>query len=296
MERVSFPAGVTPTVEVRSILQKPSNAISLKDLLEIRRHCLALAEAPEVAGIVITHGTDTLEETAYFLDLTMPGDFPVVITGAQRAPHESGTDAYRNIADAVLVAANAQSPGLGVTVVFNQSVFAAREVRKVSSFQLDGFAAPASGPLGYVDGRRVHITTRPRRAASEYLRPEGALPRVDLLPAYLDAAPGLVEAAIRDGATGLVIEGLGRGHVPPAWVPPIARTCEAGIPVAVVSGCARGPVHQSYEFIGSLASLEAAGALPVTDLSARKARIALAALLATPSRDELAARFRTLTA
>ncbi|KAA0010266.1 asparaginase [Billgrantia pellis] len=295
MQHVQLPTGAGPLVEVRSILQKPSNAITLEDLLEIRRHCLVLVADPCVTGVVVTHGTDTLEETACFLDFTLPAHFPVVITGAQRAPHESGTDAYRNLADAVQVAGNKQAGGLGVVVVFNQSIFAARDVRKVSSFQLDGFAAPASGYVGYVDGCRVGIRQGPWRRGS-YLNPEGPLPRVDIVPAYLDADAGLVESVLDGGTSGLVIDALGRGHVPPSWVDPIARACGAGVAVVVVSSCLRGPVHPTYEFSGSLADLASVGAIPVSDLSARKARLALALLLATPSQEDLASRFRTLTA
>ncbi|MFW6345505.1 MAG: asparaginase [Halomonas sp.] len=294
LHQVSLPEGAAIDVEVRSLLQKPSNAISLADLMRLRQECQALAASADVAGIVITHGTDTLEETAYFLDITLPASPTIVLTGSQRAPHESGTDAFRNIADAVVVAASDQARDLGTLVVFNQSIFAARQVRKVSSFQLNGFAAPDAGPLGYVDGERVKLALRPVRPASLALPADATLPRVDILPAYLDASPGLLEAAAAAGAAGLVIDGLGRGHVPPAWLDAIPRMTARGIPVVIVSSCPSGPVHASYEFVGSLASLEAAGVIAVTDLSARKARLALSALLA--SEGEVAARLRTLTA
>lgn len=300
LDQVALPADANISVEVRSLFQKPSNAITTADLLEIHRRCLSVTNQPGVDGVVITHGTDTLEETAYFLDITLTCDMPCVITGSQRAPHEPGTDAYRNLADAVLTAAAPAGRGLGVLVAFNQTLFAARDVRKISSFQVDGFASPGAGPLGYVDGERVHLHSRPvpgRRAMAPNL-PESLedLPRIDLLPVYLDAAPTLVDRSLEDGARGLVIEGLGRGHVPPGWVDRVAGAVDAGLPVVVVSHCHRGPVHQSYEFPGSLASLEAAGAIALPDLSARKARLALASLLASPSRESLVSRLKALTA
>ncbi|GHE20525.1 asparaginase [Halomonas urumqiensis] len=300
LDKVALPAGAALSVEVHSLFQKPSNAITSADLLEMHRQCQRVADREDVDGVVVTHGTDTLEETAYFLDITLSCDVPCVITGSQRAPHEPGTDAFRNLADALLTAAATAVRGFGVLVSFNQSLFAARDVRKVSSFQVDGFASPGAGPLGYVDGERVHLHSRPvpeRRAIRPAL-PEllDDLPRVDLLPVYLDAAPTLVDLALKDGARGLVIEGLGRGHVPPGWVDRVASAVRAGFPVVVVSHCHRGPVHQSYEFPGSLASLEAAGAISLPDLSARKARLALASLLASPSREPLAKRLAALTA
>ncbi|MFC3392603.1 asparaginase [Aidingimonas halophila] len=296
MGQVSLPVDTDIDVEVRSLLQKPSNAIGLVDLLRLRQECQTLAETPDVVGIVITHGTDTLEETAYFLDITLPASPTVVLTGSQRAPHDPGTDAFRNIADAILVAASDQTHGLGTLVVFNQSIFSARQVRKVSSFQVNGFAAPETGPMGYIDGARVNVSMRPARPDGLELPADAALPRVDILPAYLDASPALLEAAVETGAAGLVIDGLGRGHVPPGWLEIVPRITAWGIPVVIVSSCPTGPVHASYEFVGSLASLEAAGVIAVPDLSARKARLVLSALLASSRNDEIAAQLRTLTA
>ncbi|MGJ7457700.1 asparaginase [Halomonas sp. MA07-2] len=296
MNRVSLPVEVDIDVEVRSLLQKPSNAITLADLLTLRQECHALSRSSDVAGIVITHGTDTLEETAYFLDITLPASPTVVLTGSQRAPHEPGTDALRNIADALLVAASDQARGLGTLAVFNQSIFAARQVRKVSSFQVNGFAAPETGPLGYIDGARVNISVHPARSAQLDLTVDATLPRVDILPAYLDASPALLEAAAENGAAGLVIDGLGRGHVPPGWLDVIRHITARGIPVVIVSSCPTGPVHASYEFTGSLASLEAVGVIAVPDLSARKARLALSAILASAAQGEVASTLRTLTA
>jgi len=126
LDQVALPQGVDVTLEVMSILQKPSNAVTLADLAEL--HCQgrrALSRA-DVDGLVITHGTDTLEETAYFLSLTLPADKPCVITGSQRAPHQLGTDAFKNICDAIVAAVSPQLSQLGCVVVFNESLFAAR--------------------------------------------------------------------------------------------------------------------------------------------------------------------------
>ncbi|HSP58034.1 MAG TPA: asparaginase [Halomonas sp.] len=289
LARVALPGSDNLTVEVRSILQKPSNAVDLVDLVAMARECERLARDPGVDGIVVTHGTDTLEETAHFLDITVALErCALVVTGSQRAPHEAGSDAYSNLAGAISVAAEPAMAGLGVTVVFNESIYAARHVRKLNSYQLQGFGAPGYGPLGYVDGGRVHLAQVPRRAAPLPLG--DALPRVDILAVYLGASPDLVDAVVAGGARGLIIDGLGRGHVPPTWLDAIARAVAAGLPVLVVSSCQEGPVNTRYEFPGSLASLEACGAVAVRDLSARKARLTLAVLLSSAADDDIATR------
>jgi L-asparaginase len=285
LERVALPPPSLVEVEVESVLQKPSNAISLEDLVNLARHCERLAEDPTIEGIVLTHGTDTLEETAHFLDVTLAlDDCALVVTGSQRAPHDEGTDAFRNLADAITVAADGRLAGVGATVVFNQCLYAARQVRKLNTYQVDGFGAPGGGQLGYVDGSRVHLAQLPLRMPPLPLGE--SLPRVDILPAYLGASPALFEASIASGARGLVIDGLGRGHVPPGWLESVEHAIKAGISVLVVSSCQEGPVNFSYEFPGSLASLQSIGAIEVPDLSARKARLSLAVMLSTAFHDE----------
>lgn len=290
LAQVNLPSDFECEIEVRSVLQKPSNAMTCNDLLLLHEQCQVLAESPDVRGVVITHGTDTLEETAFFLDITLTSSLPVVLTGSQRAPHEPGTDAFRNLADALLVAASSQAAGLGTLVVFNQSIYAARQVRKISTFQPNGFASPETGPIGYVDGPRVHFASHPVRSSALALPIGSTLPRVDILPAYLGASPHLIEAAVNTGTAGLVIDGLGRGHVPPDWIPDIVKIIQRGVPVALVSSCLTGPVHKSYEFTGSLADLEAIGIQPMLDLSARKARLSLAVFLASSNSQEMSAK------
>ncbi|WP_035581152.1 asparaginase [Halomonas sp. TG39a] len=296
LDRVALPQGVDVTLEVMSILQKPSNAVSLADLAELHRQGrIALARA-DVDGLVITHGTDTLEETAYFLSLTLPADKPCVITGSQRAPHQLGTDAFKNICDAIVAAASPQLNQLGCVVAFNESLFVARYARKVNSFQLNGFDAPGAGALGYIDGQRIklyHPAIAIEPPVEEWDFP---LPRVDLLPAYLDASPALLRACVESGAKAVVIDGLGRGHVPPSWMNEIRELVGAGVPVVVVSSCAQGPVNTSYEFSGSLADLVSAGVIALNDISARKARLALALVLSSTPRNALGQAMERLMA
>ena len=266
-------------VQSESLLQKPSNAINAQDLCTIADRCEACLAAPETEGIVITHGTDTLEDTAWFLQQAL-GDCrrPVVVTGSQRALHETGSDAPRNLVDAIRVAGASESRGQGVLVVFDEEIHSAALVRKVSSYRLTGFGSPGYGPIGQIDGAALRYALRARPADPV---PRGeVMPRVDILTAAIGGTC-LIDAAIADGARGLVIDGLGRGQVPPDWVPAIERASTAGIPIAVTSSTGSGPVRTVYEYVGSLESIIAVGALPAGALTARQARIVMMMLLST---------------
>lgn len=295
LEHVALPGDGEVGVQVHSVLQKPSNAITLSDLVELHHLCSELASKPDIDGIVITHGTDTLEETAYFLDITLSlKNCALVVTGSQRAPHEEDTDAYRNIANAITVAAHPVMQGVGAVVVFNESIFAARHVRKINTYQVQGFGSPGYGRLGYVDGSRVHLAQKVCRMAPLPLGER--LPQVAIVPAYLDASRTMIDAVISGGADGLVVEGLGRGHVPPDWLDTIGRATRNGMPVLVVSSCLQGPVHPSYEFPGSLASLQERGAIAASDLSARKARLLLAVTLSNEAEEDIFSRVKQICA
>lgn len=272
-------------LHVSSVFQKPSNAITLHDLYHLRDQCQALIDGKEVDGIVITHGTDTLEDTAFFLDCTLDtGDIPVVVTGSQRVPHAMGTDAFVNLQNAIYVAAAPQAKGMGVLVSFNEMIYCAAFVQKVSSYQVNGFDAPARGCLGIIDNGSVTIYQRPHRlpvitpAPAVPDRPR-ELPIVDIASVHLDARSQLLDAAVDSGARAVVIDALGRGHVPPGWMPSIRRAIAADVIIAIGSSTLHGPVHQAYAFQGSLHDLENAGAIGISGLTARKIRMRLIALL-----------------
>lgn len=264
----------TGPVEVVTLHQKPSNAITTDDLLQLRALCLELSQREEVAGVVVSQGTDTLEDTAYFLDtsLTLP-DTGLVVTGAQRVPYAPGSDAGPNLRDATQVARAPQARGRGALVVFNEEVHAASSVRKLSSYQLNGFGSPGIGPIGFVDGDEARLGIPPQQ--SRTVTPGKQLPRVDIIPVALDASPALIKAAIESGAKGLVIDAIGRGHVPPCWVKPLAAVIDAGVPIAIASSTLWGNLAEVYEYPGCLAELVALGALKASHLNARKARLRL---------------------
>lgn len=266
-------------VHVNSMFQKPSNAIGATEWSALAGECQRLISTQEADGIVITHGTDTLEETAYYLECVLDtSDVPVVVTGSQRVPHALGSDAYSNLRHAVELAASDNARGLGVLVAFNQSVFSAGFVRKVSSFQVNGFAAPGLGALGFVDEGVFHLLQRPMRQSQLPL--PARLPRTDILSVYGGADPAYAQAVISSGPQAVVIDAVGRGQVPPDWMEVLEPALKAGTPMVVCSSTLHGATHQSYEYKGSLHELETAGAVAVSHLSARKARIRLALLVA----------------
>lgn len=267
-------------LHVQSVFQKPSNAITLDDLCQLRHTCQALIDTGDFDGIVITHGTDTLEDTAYFLETILDTkDVVVVVTGSQRVPHAMGTDAFVNLQNAIHIAADNQTRNMGVLVAFNEMIYAAAHVRKVSSFQVNGFDAPALGCLGLIDNGVVTIYQRPVRLPVLSSTTPVALPPVDIVSTCLGARPQMIDAAIASGAKGIVIDGLGRGHVPPDWMPAVSRAVGDGITVLICTSTLSGPLHQSYAFRGSLHDLESEGVIGVSGLTARKARIRLAVLL-----------------
>lgn len=266
-------------MRVESVFQRASNAIGPDEWHALALKCQALMAAGDTDGIVITHGTDTLEDTAYYLHCVLDTSrVAVVVTGSQRVPHALGSDAYANLRQAIELAGSERARGLGVLVSFNQSVFSAGFVRKVSSYQLNGFDAPGLGPLGMLDNGCFHLLQRPLQ--QQLLLTRDALPRVDILPVYGGAHVDMATAVLNSGPRAVVIDGLGRGQVPPQWVRPIAEAIEGGMVVAVCTSTLHGPTHQSYEYPGTLFELENAGAFGVSHLSARKARIRLSLSLA----------------
>lgn len=274
-------------LEVISVFQKPSNAITLTDLSTLREMCQTLIDRDDVCGIVVTHGTDTLEDTAYFLESTLDtNDTVLVVTGSQRVPHAMGTDAYTNLKAAIVVAASAKARNLGVLVVFNETIYSASFVKKVSSFQVNGFDAPGLGWLGLIDNGSVTVFQQPARQPT--LCPAQPLAAVEILTLYLGAGSAMLDAVATSGVQGIVLEALGRGHVPPDWMPAIQRAISAGITLLVCTSALHGAVHQSYEFPGSLSDLEAAGVIAVSGVSARKARMRLALLLSRRVTDRAA--------
>ena len=227
----------------------------------------------DVDGVVITHGTDTLEETAYLLDLTLASDKPVVLVGAMRVISDVGWDGPANLLSAIRVAASENARGLGVLVVLNDTVLAAAEATKTHTESFDAFQSPNFGPLGVVDKGEVII--RRDSIGREHLDTDELAEPVCLIKMAAGTESLLIDACVRAGAKGIVVEGLGRGNVPPDCVAAIKRAISLGIPVVLTSRCLRGRVFESYGYEGGGRQLRNLGVIFADYMSGHKARIKL---------------------
>jgi L-asparaginase len=245
---------------------------------------LALAESvkekladDEIGGAVITHGTDTLEETAYLLDLAVNSDKPIVFVGAMRNSSELSWDGPGNLRSAVRVAIDPNARGLGVIVAMNDLLIAAADAIKTNTESIGTFQSRDSGPIGIVDKDRVIVMRQPfRREQIETGRIEE---RVDVIKMFAGADGRFIEFAVGDGARGLVIEALGRGNVTVASLPAIERAIGKGIPVVITSRCPSGRVLDTYAYEGAGKQLKRMGAILGGMLSSHKARIKLMLML-----------------
>jgi len=226
-----------------------------------------------IAGAVVTHGTDTLEETAYFLDLILKSDKPVVLIGAMRNSSELSWDGPENLYAAVRVAIDPQSRGLGVVVAMNSQIISATEAVKTHTESTDTFQSRDFGPLGFVDKDRVIVMRRP--SEREHIATDAVETRVDIIKMFIGANDRLINFAIDDGARALVIEGLGRGNVTIAALPAIERAINAGLPVVITSRCPRGRVLDTYAYEGAGKQLRRMGVILGGMLPSHKARIKL---------------------
>jgi L-asparaginase len=266
--------GEVDDLRTRSVVELPGAHLSTEDALALAR--AALAEAADGRGVVITHGTDTLEETAMLCDVLHGGGPPIVLTGAIRPSGNPGADGPANLLDAVAAASAPQTDGLGAIVCFGGELHAARAVRKVSSASPAAFDSPATGPVGSVAEGRVRIAARPWRPAPLAL-PARLDGRVPIVPTFLGDDGGGLLAAVRDGAGAIVFVALGAGHVAPAVLRAL-REAAAAVPVAVTLRPERGLLlRETYGFEGAEGDVRCSGALAAGSLSAPAARMVLLA-------------------
>jgi L-asparaginase len=242
-------------------------------LWALRERVREVAEAGEVAGIVITHGTDTIEETAYLLDRTLDPAVPVVITGAMRTSSDAGWDGPRNLVDAATVAASASSAGRGTMVAFHGTVFMGKTAAKMHATDVDAFAAPHAGPIGRVaEGQVTYLN--PPATPSRPLEPAGLTARVAQIPMVVGDDGALLDLA-RPAHEGVVVIAFGSGNVPPGAVPAIARWLDAGKPVVLATRCPFGEVTPLYAFDGGGARTVAMGVIPAGPRTPSQARMEL---------------------
>lgn len=244
-------------------------------------------ERPDLSGIVVTHGTDSLEETAFLLDLLVPAGRPVVFTAAQRPPREVDTDGPRNLGNAVRIAASADMPGLGVLVTLNDEIHAARDVRKTHSVAVNAFASLSQGPIGQVDSGRLYLYARPVRRLT--LAAEQIEPRVELVTLYPGSDGSQIAAAVDSGKRGIVVEVFGRGNAPPGVMEAVTKAREKGVVVVFTTRTGGGRVELSE-------GAARAGVISGEDVDGLKARVLLTvALGAGADLDALREYFRRLS-
>jgi L-asparaginase len=283
----ALPPSLLEHVELESaaIVNLPSSHFGLDTLWQMRQAVVEAVARPKVDGVVITHGTDVMEETAMLLDLTVDGPKPVVLTGAMRTATQVGYEGFANLAAAVRVAASPQARDLGTLVVMNDEVHAARFVTKTHTLSVDTFRSPAWGPIGRVEGERVRIGSRVTR---RYIPCPALETRVELIKLTVGAGPTVLEDILARGVRGVVIEALGGGRIPPWWFPTIERAIAADVTVVAGSRCPSGRVWDAYGYPGAVRDAVAAGCLLAEGLNGQKARIKLMVVMgAATEQDEI---------
>ncbi len=261
-------------IQAENLIRVGSPSIGPAEWLQLARRINALFSAAHPPqGVVVTHGTATLEETAYFLHLTIKSERPVVVTGAMRPPTALGTDADLNLLDAIRLAACPEAAGRGVLTVLNNEIQSARDVTKSNTFRVETFTSGELGFLGYVDsdGQVVfyrNITRRHTTATPFDVLGAKSLPRVDIVYAYSGADGVLIDAVREHGTDGLVLVGFGGGSYPGAFLDAGKRAVQAGIPVVLATRSTAGRVIMTPQ-------KDAAGFIVSDDLLPQKARILL---------------------
>jgi L-asparaginase len=281
-------------LRIAQFMQLPSPAITFADLLSLRDE-VALRTADGAAGIVTTQGTDTIEETAFALDLLWPGSAPIVITGAMRGPSLPGADGPANLLAAVQVAASTVARGLGVLVVFNDEIHAARFVSKTHTSKPSAFQSRLTGPIGWLSEGRPVIAARPAGRFCLNVPSDAEVPAVALVRVTLGDDGRILPALTAHGFRGVVIEGFGGGHVTPPMVTRIERLATE-MPVVLTSRTGSGELlRRTYRYRGSETDLLEAGAIPAGTLDGLKARILLSVCLAAdPAGENVADVFQAI--
>lgn len=274
-EIMSMVTGIESYAKVESynFSTLPSPHVTPDIMLKLSKYVQNFLDKDDVDGVVVTHGTDTLEETAYFLHLTLKSNKPVVVTGSMRNSSELGYDGPSNLAASICTAISDNAIGRGVLVCLNDEINAASEVTKSHSMHLNTFQSPEFGPIGVVDENKAIFYRE--NLNHDYIPIDKIENRVDLIKACAGMDGKLVDFCVENGAKGLVIEGMGRGNIPPEMAISVKNAIKKGIPVVLVSRCYKGRVSDSYGYEGGGKDLRNAGIIFGDSLPGQKARIKL---------------------
>jgi L-asparaginase len=285
-------AGITRVEEVEAV-----NGWNMTPaaMLRVARTAQLMLSQEEIDGVVVTHGTDTVEETAFLCDLLVDSQKPVVFAAAMRSGDQVSSDGPRNLLHATQVAGSPQARGCGAVLSMNDEVHAARWVRKIDSFRVSAFQSPGHGPIGVLAPDGLRLKTPPRRVKVRAPDSLDVHP-VPVIQAYVGLEESLIEAVIETvGAAGIVLEGTGLGNLPGTATRGIAVARERGIPVVVATRVPSGGTGPVYGGPGGGVTLREMGVLAARGLSTAKARLLLMAVLAThASSKEAAERFAAL--
>ncbi|MBI9008605.1 MAG: asparaginase [Tenericutes bacterium] len=261
-------------LEVIEYSEVPSPAITNEMMLDIAKLIKKIIRENDPTGFVIIHGTDTLEETAFFLDTIIDTEIPIVVTGSMKSSSELGFDGINNLTSSILVARATKSRGRGVLVVMNDQINAAAEVTKTNTLTLDTFKSFDYGALGIVDSRQVMFYRNISYKRKKVLV-DSVCSNVYLIKSYASAQSDVIMMMIQNGLKGLVIEALGRGNLPPTMISGIQACLDKGIPVVICSRCPSGRVLDSYGYVGGGKYLTEMGCILAPSLNGQKARIQL---------------------
>lgn len=277
-------------LEVIEFSNIPSPHMTPTRMLALAKEIDRLATDDTVAGFVITHGTDTVEETAYLLDLTLNTTKPVCLTAAMRSGGETSADGPKNILTAVRTASDKAASEMGVLVVMNEEIHAARSVTKTHSANPHAFTSPAWGALGYADEDRIVWRARP--FMREHIDTDTLAENVYLVKMATGQDDLLLRCLIEKRVSGIIVEGFGRGNIPPVCREALIDAVQAGIPVILTTRVHAGRVLDIYGYEGGAADLIRHGIILAGDLTAQQARLKLmCALPNTNTLDEVRTYF-----
>ncbi len=255
----------------------PSPHITPTIMMDLAKIVKENIEREDVTGVIVTHGTDTLEETAYLLDLIINNEKPIIVVGAMRNSSELGYDGSSNLAASICTAISDRARNKGVLVVMNNEVNAASQVTKTNTLSLDTFKSPEFGPLGIVDNDEVifyrDIVSR------QHIDTDVLENKVGLIKSVPGMESDILDFYIDSNYKGIVIESLGRGNLPPAMLPGVIRAIENNIPIVMVSRCPTGRVLDTYGYEGGGRNLREMGVIFGGNLPGQKARIKLMLIL-----------------
>ena len=270
MNHVSNPLEV---IQVHSLdfFNLPSPHIKPKHMLALYQKIKE--EADNYDGVVITHGTDTLEETAYFLDTMEVPHIPIILTGAMRSSNELGSDGVYNYLSALRVASDDKAADKGVLVVMNDEIHAAKYVTKTHTTNVSTFQTPTHGPLGLIMKQEIlYFKTAEPRVRFDLDHIQGLVP---IISAYAGMTDELIDMLDLEQLDGLIIQAFGAGNIPKETAQKLESLLQKGIPVALVSRCFNGIAEPVYAYQGGGVQLQKAGVFFVKELNAQKARLKL---------------------